>query len=226
MYLPAQIVLLGELERGEQAERHRLAMAVAGISGDRLDRVGDRVPEIQDLAHPGVALVLGDDPQLGPRAGADDPVEVGWAPRANLLPQVSAGDQGGLQHLRVSGRHLLLRERLERLRVGDHGRRLVVGADVVLGLGEVDPGLAAVGGVDLRHQSRRHLDIADPALVGRGAEAAQVADHPAAERHEHVLPGHAGARQLGPDDLGVRHRLGLLARHDRHPARQRLDRAP
>ena len=37
----------------------------------------------------------------------------------------------------------------------------MVGADIVLGLLQVDPGLAAVGRVDLGHKRRGDLDVAD-----------------------------------------------------------------
>ena len=97
------------------------------------------------------------------------------------------------------------------------------GADVVLGLGQVHPGLAAIGRVDLGHQRGRHLGEADPALVGGRAEPGQVADHAAAERDDDVLARHPAPGQLGPHDLGVRDGLRLLAGHDRHAAAQRLE---
>ena len=180
--------------------------------------------EVEHLAQAGVALVLGDDPQLGPRAGGDHPPVVGRRPRAHALPQLAAGDQRRLDDLGVARRQLRGRKRRKRGRVGDHRGRLVVGADVVLGLGQIDAGLAAVGRVDLGNQRRRNLDIAHAALVGGGAEARQVADHAAAERDDDVLAGHARARQLRPDDLGVGDGLRLFAGHDRDAAVERLER--
>ena len=99
----------------------------------------------------------------------------------------------------------------------------MVGAGVVLALGEVDAGLAAVGGVDLGDEGRRDLDHRHPALVGVGAEAGQVADHAAAEGDEVVLPGHPGAGQLAQHRLGSGHRLRALAGVDLDPAGERLE---
>ena len=65
--------------------------------------------------------------------------------------------------------------------VREHRDRLVERADVVLALGQVDAGLAAVGGVDLRDERGRHLHHRHAALVGRRAESRQVPDHAAAE---------------------------------------------
>ena len=198
-------------------------MAVARVAGGGLDRVPDGVAEVQDLPDAGVALVARDDPQLGQRARRDQAGVGRIRVPADALPQLAAGDQRGLDDLGVAGGELGRRERLERRGVGDHGRRLVERADVVLGLGEVDAGLAAVGGVDLRDERRRHLHVAHAPLVGGGAEPGEVADDAAAERDHDVLARHPGPRQLGPHDLGVRDRLRLLAGHDRDPPDERLD---
>ena len=66
---------------------------------------------------------------------------------------------------------LLGRKRREQLRVGEHRGRLMEGSDVVLRLGKVDAGLAAVGGVDLRDHRRRNLHDRDATLVDGRAEA-------------------------------------------------------
>ena len=74
--------------------------------------------------------------------------------------------------------------------------RLVEGADVVLGLGEVDAGLAAVGRVDLGDQRRRHLHDAHAALVGGRAEAGEVADDAAADARPRRQSGSRRARTI------------------------------
>ncbi len=65
-----------------------------------------------------------------------------------------------------------------------------------------------------------HLHDRDAALVGGRAETGEVAHHPAAERHEVVGAGHAGARELAPHVLGRRERLRRLARGNRDRVRR------
>ena len=86
--LLAQSVLARQPQRGEQPERDRLPVPVGGIAGHGLDRVTDGVAEIEDLAHAVVALVAGDDPQLGLRAGGDHArLASGPHPPRTMLPQ-------------------------------------------------------------------------------------------------------------------------------------------
>ena len=127
-------LLPGEPQRRQQPEADRLAVAVARVAGDGLDRVPDRVPEVQHLAAPGVALVRGDDRELRARAREDRRARRPRAPAATRLPQRAAGDQRRLQHLDPARRQLRRGQRRERVRVDEHARRLVVGADVVLRL--------------------------------------------------------------------------------------------
>ena len=176
-----------------------------------------------------VALVRGDDGELGARAREHERrVEPVAAPHA--LPQRPAGDQRGLDHLGPARGELLRRQRRERGRVDEHRRRLVVGAGVVLALRQVDAGLAPVGGVDLRDERRRHLHDRDAALVGGGAEAREVADDAAAER-EHVVavlhPGPGEAAQHAPRLLpGLRRLAGRDGDRRRHVAEALAVEAP
>ena len=195
--LVAQLGLLGERQRGEQPEADRLAVAVALVGGDGLDRMPNRVAEVEGLAQAGVALVLGHDPQLDAGAGEHE-VAVGRSAasrertrRHRSPPAISPVLTTSAQPAASS----CLRQRGERRRVGEHGRGLVVGADVVLALGEVDAGLAAVGGVDLGDQRGRHLHDRHAALVDGGAEARHVPHHAAAERDHVVVVAHAGRGQ-------------------------------
>ncbi len=55
----------------EQAEADRVAVAPPPVSGGRLERMRERVPEVQRGPEAGVALVPRDDAQLGARAGLD-----------------------------------------------------------------------------------------------------------------------------------------------------------
>ena len=91
----AQRRRVGEAQRRQQAEADRLAVAVALVAARRLDRVADRVAEVEHGAQAVVALVGGDDLALVAGAGEDDVVELGGverrrspapAPRARRRP--------------------------------------------------------------------------------------------------------------------------------------------
>ena len=83
-------------------------------------------------------------------------------------------------------------------------QRLVEGADHVLAARMVDRGLAADRRVDLREQRGRHLHESDAALVDRGGEAGQVADHAAAQGDDQAVAPAARGEQ------GVEHLLHAL----------------
>src|SRR5205807_5297431 len=57
--LEAQLVAAGQTEGAQQAYRNRLAVPVALVTRGGLDRVADRVAEVQGLAAALVAPVLG-----------------------------------------------------------------------------------------------------------------------------------------------------------------------
>ncbi len=215
----------GETERRDEADRYRLAVAIAAVAARRLDRVADGVAEVEHRAQPRVVLVGGDDVELRPRAVEDERGDrrgVDRVERPDPVPERAAGDQRRLHDLGEAGRQLGGGKRGERGGVGQHGGGLVEGADVVLGLGQVHAGLAAVGGVDLGDEGRRHLDDRDAALVDGGAEADEVAGDAAAEGAERVVAADAGAGELAEQRVGGGEALRLLAAGDLdRPARPR-----
>src|SRR5262249_20285404 len=96
--LLAQPVGVGEPERGEQTEPYGLAVAIARVAGGGLDRMADRVPEIEDGTLARVALIAGDHLDLRPRAGEDHVLEalrIQDLHRADAVPELSARDQAG-----------------------------------------------------------------------------------------------------------------------------------
>ena len=107
-HLLAQRIAPREPQRCEQADRDRLAVAVAPVAGGRLDRVPDRVAEVQHLAPAAVALVLGHDRELRAQA-APDRLVVDRPALAHARPQRAAGDQRGLDDLGVARGRLLRR---------------------------------------------------------------------------------------------------------------------
>ena len=72
------------------------------------------------------------------------------------LPERLVREEAGLHHLRHALAPLLRRQRLEQRGVDDRPDGPVEGADEVLALRQVDRGLAADRGVDLRDEARRH----------------------------------------------------------------------
>ena len=90
----------------------------------------------------------------------------------------------------------------------------MIDADVVLRLREVHAGLAAVSGIDLGEEGGRYLNHVHPALVGGGAEPAEVPNDAPAEHHEVIRARHPEPRQLAQHSLRLGERLGALARLD------------
>jgi hypothetical protein len=107
---------------------------------------------------------------------------------------------GQLPH---SATELSGRQRFEGVDVTDDSGGLPERPDQVLALRQVHTGLAPDGGVDLAQQRGGDVGNRNPAVVGGGHEPGQVRDHPAADRHHTVGPGHTPRgelrRQLGDD---------------------------
>ena len=86
-------------------------------------------------------------------------------------------------------------------------------ADHVLGFGQIDAHLAAHRAIDLGQQRGGHLQEAEPAGVGGGDEAGQVADHPAADGHDDVCRSAPSSRSPATVRR-PRRTISLLARRD------------
>ncbi len=136
---------------------------------------------------------------------------VGGPPRSRVDPQ-----QGVLGHLAPARRPLPGRERGERGGVAQDGGRLPEGADQVLALGQVDPGLAADGRVDLGQERGGHVHVGRAAVERGGGEPGEVGHHPAPHGHHHVGPAESRPGEATAQLLQVRERLGRLAVGDGH----------
>ena len=132
----------------------------------------------------------------------------------------AARDQRRLDDLGESGRELGGRQGLEEAGIDEDRPGHLVGADVVLGLGQIDPGLAAVSAVDLGDERRRDLDQLDPALECRRAEAGEIAGNAAAEGDDAVVAPRAGVGQRPQHPLGLGQRLRGFARRHRYRSRR------
>ena len=98
-------------------------------------------------------------------------------------------------HLGQAAPELAIGQRGERVNVGNHAAGLPEAADQIFSGGEIDPGLAADGAIDLGHEGGRHVPDGQPAAKRRGCESCQIAHHAAADA-DHVRvaidgqPGH------------------------------------
>ncbi len=154
---------------------------------------------------------------VGPRLGitAEQGRGVGGAPREKC----GIVDQSVFDDLGVSRAQLAQGQRIERVRIGEHQRWLVKGADQVLARRGIDCGLAADTGIDLREQRRGELDKAAAALEDRRGKPGQVADDAPAERQDMI----AAFDVLGQEPVSgrgdLRPAFACLARGKDVPAR-------
>ena len=207
-------VTLGKPKRGEEAERDRLAVRDALVASGRLERVRERVAEVEHLPLAVVVRVAEADGRLEGGAAPDELV-------VGKLPQRLAGEQAGLHDLGHPLAPLRGRQRLEQRGIDHRAHRPVERADEVLALRQVDRGLAADRRVDLGDEARRNRHPGDAAEIGRCGEAGRVGRAAAAERDDR-----AGAvePQLLPEPVERGERLRLFARRQlvrlREPAAQ------
>src|SRR5205814_2288000 len=112
-------VLDRQLRRGEQAERDRLAVARLPVRACRLERVRERMPEVEHVAFSLVAWIAQADARLVGGARAHEPLVV-------PLPEVLSRYEPRLDDLRYALAPLRLRQGLQERRVDDDPRRPVV----------------------------------------------------------------------------------------------------
>src|SRR5919198_292157 len=201
--------LAGETQRGEEPERDRVAVAHA-ITGPRLQRVRERVPEVEDRATPlRLVRIRQNDARLERGAGPNHFL-VGEAP--DLAPH----EQPCLDDLGHSRAPLLVRERPQIPRLDEDAPRKVEGPDEILAVGRVDAGLAADRGVDHPGESRRNRRPAQAALVGRRREPGHIRRRATADRDDHPV---AAELEVAPESLYDGGGLRLFAgRHRDDPA--------
>jgi len=223
----------GQVGRHHHACAHRFPVQPVAVTEPRLDRVAEGVAEIERGAQSRLALVGGHHRCLDlarPQDRVGERRAIAGAQRREVAlepPEVRRiGDRAVLDHFGQSGGQLARRQRAQGVHVGEHQLRLVECTDHVLAQRVIDRGLAADRGIDLRQQRGRHLHEVDAALVDRGREAGEVADHPAAERHQQAAPVEALAQQPLEDAIErlpilVGLAIGKADRHERRGAGQR-----
>ena len=209
-----------EAEGAGHADRHALAMDETGwvVMGEILERMPERMAQIEQGSFALLRLIGGDDARLGGAACRDGlyprrPPGEGVPPTPlQELEKAPIADQSIFDDLGVARAELALAERIEALRVRKHERGLMKGANKIFAARRIDPGFAADARVDLSQQRGRNLNEAYASAKSRGAKSCQVADHPAPERNDNVpaLDARLDQRVGDPGEFGVR--LGRFAR--------------
>src|SRR6056297_4314571 len=197
-----------EAEGLRHAQSHGLAMNQTGgiITRHALQGMAESMAEIEQRPLAGLAFVARHDRRLGPAGDFHGVLALGPAtiyPRpVGLAPgkEVGITDQAVFDRLGITGTDFAQGQRIQQAGIGEHQARLVEGADQILALRRVDPGLAADGGIDLGEQARRHLNEADAAPHDRGGESGEITHHTAAER-DHEIPALDARIENGAADM-------------------------
>ena len=215
--------LRGKFRGQHHADGNAFAMEQpVGETGRGLQRMPERMAEIEQRAFAVFAFVARHDRGLGAAGGGDGVL----ARRAALENIGVVGLQPGEERFiaehaifgdfGIAGAELARRQRVEHRGVGDHQHRLVKRAEQILALRRIDPGLAADGRIDLRQQRGRHLHEIDAAAQDRRRKAGEIADHAAAERNHQIVALDPGRDQRLRDlgETGIGFRAFALVDHD------------
>ena len=201
---------MGQLSGVDEPDRHCLAVAEA-VASVGFEGVGQGVAVVEHRPSARLALIGRHHLGLDLHAAGDALDQIQRA-------QIGVGDEVVFCHLPHPRAHLLDRQRVERLGVAQHSRRLPEGAHQVLALGEVDPGLAADGGVDLAQQGGGHVHHPDTPVVDGCGETAQVGDCSPAHGHHGVAAGEPPLGELPAQFLDRAQLLDVLVVvSDEHP---------
>jgi hypothetical protein len=179
-----------ELGGEDQPDRHRVAVPPAVVL-DPLDRVGERVAVVEDLAQPALAQVFADDPRLHTDRALDEFARMVLA-RLDQVQNHGIGDEAALHDLGHAGGEVPGRKGVEGRQIAEDGGGRVERAHQVLARGGVDAGLSADRGVDHAEQTRRDVHDRDAAQPAGADEPGEVGDRSPADTHDGV-----GAREPG-----------------------------
>src|SRR6185437_9328285 len=192
-----------------------------GITGGGLQRVPEGMPQIEQGAVAGLTFVARHDIGLHP-AGMGDGMDAGsliafkdfetilLKPRKEVgIPQRTVFDDLGIARTQLAGG-----QSRERIGVRDHDPRLVEQPDQVLALPRVDGGLAPHRGVDLGEQGGGDLREVDAPLEHARRETGEIADHPAAQRHDQPAAFDTHFEQSAGEVFQPREAFGAFARRE------------
>ena len=202
------------------ADGHRVAVAPRVVVRS-LDRVGEGVTIVEDLAQSAFGQVGGDDAGLDcDRTGSDLGQLLAGGVKEDLrggLPHdaqdLRVGDEPTLDDLGGPRRQVLAGQGCQQAHVGDDRVGRVEGADQIFAHRCVDTGFAAHGCVNHAEQRGRHVDERHAAQPRGGDEARHVCGRSPAHGNDYILAAQlevpAGVPQAGHDldglsGLGVR----------------------
>ena len=188
--------------RHQQADGDCLAVQPAAIPGRRLDRVTERVAEVEQRSRPVFALISGDDPRLD-LAGTPDGVleRCGFAreqlPRGGFDPlqELDVLDQPVLDHFGETRAQLAWRQSAQRGDIAENANRLMERSDEVLARRVIDAGLAADSRIHLCEQGCGYLQVRDTALIAGCGEPCNVTHDPATQGNDCAVPVQTRGRQ-------------------------------
>ena len=150
---------------GAHAEGDGLSVQETGVAGFGFESVAEGVAEIEDAAEVAFALVGGDHFALHADGIGDDAVDGLRLASQHLAAaigekaeQIRFANDAGFDDFVEAGAVFAFGKRVQKRGIDQHRERLVETADEVLAGDEVDAGLAAERGVDLREQRGGNLD--------------------------------------------------------------------
>ena len=200
-------------------DRHGLA--VVHPVGTLLYGVGDGMAQIELAPLARLAFVAAHDGALHGNRTTDDalqqrPVVAELRERCPFeqREQLRIAHQSRLERLGQTGAEFAVGKRPHECGIAEDETRPGEGSHHVLVSGDIDPVLAADGGVDLPHEGRGDEAEGDAAHVGRGDEARQIGDDAAAGRDEKGRPIGPDTQQFAAQALGPGHRLRPFAPSD------------
>ena len=217
---------LAEPELLREADRNGLAVEEALEAALDLERVAERVAQVEEGASAVLAFVVAHDRGLRSDRAFDDRAEIAWA--RERVEQRRGEPERDLERFGHAGRALARGQRRDVREIGDDGRRLVDRPEQVLAGRVIEAGLSADRRIDHRQQRGRRLEEADSAKQRCGGEPGEVADDATAERDDERVAIDLRAERRVPDRADGVERLRALAgaEHDLDSGQgERLERA-
>src|SRR5512139_719764 len=217
-----QALFCRKFESQGNSQRHCFAVQQpVGEATAGLERMAERVAEIEQRALSSLALVPRDDAGLGAAANRNRVLARRTSGKDVLPVLLEPGEERGVAEqpvfgdFGIAGAEFAFRQRVEQCRVSDHQRRLMKGTDEILALQGVDTGLAADGRVDLREQGGGHLHVIEATPNTCRGKARKIADYTATERDAEVAALNVRKEQGLADVLELFPALRTLARRNR-----------